>query len=72
MNEFNCITNWLSSNQYASHIDKQNFQEWKQGKIDLSELKERFYKNNDFPSLASTIISDELFTKWLASIGWRK
>lgn len=69
MSEYACITNWLSSNNTHISNDKSYFEMWIKGKVTTSRCKEMFMNNNSFPEMASSIISDELFEKWLNSIG---
>ena len=72
MEKFNVITRWLMNTKDAIANDKTAFELWKRGRLTTAEMKQQFLKNNKFPELAGSVISDELLEEWLGTIGWRK
>ena len=72
MEKFKVITRWLLNTKDAIASDKTAFELWKRGRLTTSEMKEQFLKNNHFPELAASVISDELLEEWLGTIGWRR
>lgn len=70
MGKFSCITNWLTIE--ASMDDKNAFEKWRTKQITTDECKELVMKHNEFPQLATQVITNELFEEWLSTIGWKR
>ena len=67
--DFTMIQRWLKGNNTAIGNDKKIFEDCQLGKISLQECKRTFLKNNEFPNLMETTMSDAYFADWLRSIG---
>ena len=67
---YDAIINNLRSSERARQKDQKYFKDYENGDIDLQTCKHYFKINNCIPEREFAKISDEMFMRWLGSLGW--